>query len=143
VALAVQVTFDAADPRVLADFWELALGYQKEPPPGDFPTWEDWAASVGIPEATWNDYRALIDPAGKGPRLFFQKVPEPKTAKNRVHLDVRAAPGATDPEDRKRRLRSYAETLVAAGARIVREFDERTQFWIVMQDPEGNEFCLD
>jgi hypothetical protein len=143
VALAVQVTFDAADPPKLASFWELALGYQTEPPPAGFATWREWAESMGIPEESMNDNWALIDPEGKGPRLFFQRVPEPKTAKNRVHLDVRAAPDATDADDRKQKLRQYADKLVAAGASVVTEFEERGQFWIVMRDPEGNEFCLD
>jgi hypothetical protein len=143
VALAVQVTFDAANPPALADFWALALGYQHEPPPKGFTSWLEWAASVGIPEANWDDNRALIDPDGTGPRLFFQRVPEPKTAKNRVHLDVRAAPGVTDPDERKRRLWAHADTLVDAGASVVGEMEERGQYWIVMQDPEGNEFCLD
>jgi hypothetical protein len=73
----------------------------------------------------------VVDPDGAGPRLFFQKVPEGKTAKNRVHLDVDVTAGAP---------RSEHATRCRARAQ---EFDEPASgFWIVMTDPEGNEFCL-
>ena len=76
-----QVTFDANDPAGLADFWALALGYEIQPPPRGFDSWDDWATGMGIPEENWNDARALVDPTGEGPRIFFQRVPEGKTAK--------------------------------------------------------------
>jgi hypothetical protein len=142
MALAVQVTFDAADPGALAAFWAQVLGYIAEPPPEGWASWEDWAREKGIPEERWNDQSAIIDPDGSGARVYFQRVPEGKTAKNRVHLDVRAAPGL-DPDARRARLRAEAERLVAAGGTELYGFEERGQFWITMQDPEGNEFCLD
>ena len=138
----VQVTFDAADPAALAAFWSGALGYVSDPPPEGFASWEAWATDQGIPEERWNDASAIVDPDGAGPRIFFQKVPEGKAAKNRVHLDVRAAPGL-DGDARWARLREEAERLVAAGATKLYELEERGSFWITMQDPEGNEFCLD
>jgi hypothetical protein len=81
---------------------------------------------------------------GDGPRLFFQQVPEPKTAKNRVHLDLRAAAGVA-PEGRSDALEAECARLVALGARRVQrvEDSEMDGVFIVMQDPEGNEFCLD
>ena len=85
---------------------------------------------------------ALEDPDGQGPRVFFQKVPEAKAGKNRVHLDVRAAPGLDD-DARRARLNERADELIALGASRLYEMDERGAFWITMQDPEGNEFCLD
>jgi hypothetical protein len=136
------VTFDAADPAALAGFWKRALDYIEEPPPEGWSSWEDWATARGIPEERWNDQSAIVDPDGVGPRIFFQRVPEPKTAKNRVHLDLRAAPGLSD-EERRLRLRQEAERLVALGATELYELDEHGQFWITLQDPEGNEFCLD
>jgi hypothetical protein len=142
VSAAVQVTFDAADPGSLAAFWASALGYIADPPPEGFATWEAWAVDKGIPEESWNDASAIVDPDGAGPRVFFQKVPEGKTAKNRVHLDVRAAPGL-DADARWERLRDEAERLIAEGAIELYEREERGAFWITMQDPEGNEFCLD
>ena len=87
----IQVVFDAADPEKLAEFWGLALGYVAEPPPEGFGTWEEFARSAGIAEAEFGDQASRIDPAGEGPRLYFQRVPEGKTAKNRVHLDVHVA----------------------------------------------------
>jgi len=142
MALTLQVTFDAGDPGALAAFWAQVLGYMADPPPEGFASWEDWAREQGIPEERWNDQSAIVDPDGAGPRVFFQKVPEGKTAKNRVHLDVRAAPGL-DADARWERLRGDAERLIAAGATKLYEREERGAFWITMQDPEGNEFCLD
>jgi hypothetical protein len=142
MALAVQVTFDATDPAALAGFWKDVLGYVEQPPPEGWSSWEDWATEMGIPEERWNDQSAIVDPDGEGPRIFFQRVPEGKTAKNRVHLDVRAAPGL-DADERRRRLSEEADRLIALGATKLYELEERGQFWITLQDPEGNEFCLD
>jgi hypothetical protein len=97
-----------------------------------------------VPVDQRNSRAALVDPDGAGPRLFFQKVPEPKTAKNRVHLDLRAAAGVP-PEGRAEALEAECTRLVAFGAHRVRrmEADGINDVCIVMQDPEGNEFCLD
>jgi len=142
MATAFQVTFDAADPGALAAFWAQVLGYIVQPPPEGFDSWDDWAREQGIPQDHWNDNSAIVDPDGDGPRIFFQRVPEGKTAKNRVHLDVRAAPGLDD-NARRERLERECERLLALGATKLYELDERGQFWITMADPEGNEFCLD
>jgi len=139
--MAFQVTFDANDPALLADFWATALGYIIQPPPEGFDSWDDWAADMGIPEENWNDASALVDPTGEGPRIFFQRVPERKTAKNRVHLDVNVAEGLPAGE-RRPVVEAAADRLAGAGATIVGPMDERGSFWIVMLDPEGNEFCL-
>lgn len=136
-----QVTFDARHPPTLADFWAEALGYIIQPPPEGFDSWDDWARAMEIPEENWDDARALVDPEGKGPRVFFQKVPEGKTAKNRVHLDVNVA-ADTPHEQRPPLVEAAAEWLEAAGATRVKAYEERGSFWIVMQDPEGNEFCV-
>ena len=85
----IQVVIDAAEPAKLADFWAFALDYVLEPPPHGFETWEDFGRSVGMPEEEFGDQAAVIDPADEGPRVYFQRVPERKTAKNRVHLDLR------------------------------------------------------
>ena len=136
-----QVTFDADDPARLADFWALALGYEIQPPPPGFDSWDDWATDMGIPEENWNDARALVDPTGEGPRIFFQRVPEGKTAKNRIHLDVNVAAEA-EPGQRRSLVEDAADRLVGEGANLVGPMEERGSFWIVMQDPEGNEFCV-
>ena len=142
MATAFQVTFDANDPGALAAFWTEVLGYVEQPPPEGFATWEDWARDQGIPEDSWNDAAAIVDPDGDGPRIFFQRVPEGKTAKNRVHLDVRSAPGL-DADARHARLSEECQRLIGLGATKLYELEERGQFWITMADPEGNEFCLD
>ena len=141
----VQVTFDCADPARLSAFWGEVLGYPPEAPPAPFASWEEALDAWGIPEEQRNDYSAVSDPDKVGPRLFFQKVPEGKTAKNRVHLDVRSAPGL-EGDDRMAALESEAERLVALGARRVSRHEPAPPMsggFIVMTDPEGNEFCLD
>jgi hypothetical protein len=144
MAREVQVTFDCGDPAAQAEFWAAALGYVVQPPPEGFESWDEALAAWGVPEDRRNDRSALVDPAGAGPRVFFQRVPEGKTAKNRVHLDVRAAPGLAG-EDRMAALEEACATLVARGATRVQRFelDRLTFGHIVMKDPEGNEFCLD
>src|SRR5208282_5798862 len=98
----IQVVFDAAEPEKLAEFWGLALGYVTEPPPEGFESWEDFARSAGIPESEFGEQASRIDPEGAGPRLYFQRVPEGKTAKNRIHLDVQVAGHGVRGEARKR-----------------------------------------
>ena len=144
MATEFQVTFDSADPGAHASFWAKVLHYVQQPPPSGFDTWGEALDAWGVPADRRNDRAALIDPQGVGPRLFFQKVPEPKTAKNRVHLDVRAAAGVP-PEGRADALEAECARLLPLGAHRVRrlEADGVNSVCIVMQDPEGNEFCLD
>ncbi len=139
----VQITFDCADPRALSLFWCDVLGYELPPPPPGHDSWD--AFSESLPPEHRNSRSACQDPEGRGPRLFFQRVPEGKSVKNRVHLDVRAAP-ELDGEERMAALDVEAERLVGLGATRVRRVIEELPLpagWIVMQDPEGNEFCLD
>ncbi|KQX53193.1 MULTISPECIES: VOC family protein [unclassified Streptomyces] len=148
-----QVTFDAHDPRALSSFWREALGYVHPAPPGvELPegadvwaAWDDFLARIGVPEEQRNAKSAIEDPDGNGARVFFQQVPEDKAAKNRVHLDVRAAPGLVG-EERMAALEAECVRLVALGAVRVRRFEPEPPLsagFIVMTDPEGNEFCLD
>ena len=144
MAYEVQVTFDCGDPAALAEFWAAALRYVLQPPPEGFDSWDAALAAWGVPQDQRNERSAVVDPDGAGPRVFFQRVPEGKSAKNRVHLDVRAAPGL-DGEARMAEIESASERLVALGATRVQRFeaDVAGGGYIVMQDPEGNEFCLD
>ena len=142
MAIELQVVFDAADPPALAAFWGEAIGYVEEDPPDGFDSWEAWAVANDLPREDWGDYASRVDPDGVGPRLFFQRVPEPKTAKNRVHLDLSVGGRGTAPEESRALIAAAVERAVAAGATKVREFDEPTGFWVVLQDPDGNEFCL-
>jgi hypothetical protein len=144
MAATVQVTFDCADPGALSRFWNEALGYRLDSPPPPFETWDEALDAWGIPEERRNDASASVDPDGVGPRLFFQKVPEGKSAKNRVHLDVRAAPGLRGDERMAALERRCAELLALGATRLYRvEADQVDQGHITMADPEGNEFCLD
>jgi hypothetical protein len=140
----LQVVFDCADPTRLADFWTEALGYRLPDPPTGFDDWNTWARAQGIPEEHWNDARALEDPEGVGPRLFFQKVPEDKTAKNRVHLDLGVSGGPGVPlEQRRAKVDAEATRLKELGASDQRGAIElRGEYWVRMNDPEGNEFCV-
>jgi catechol 2,3-dioxygenase-like lactoylglutathione lyase family enzyme len=141
----VQITLDCADPARLAAFWAEALGYRLQDPPAGFGSWEQALEAMGVPPARRNDASAIVHPGGAGPRLFFQRVPEPKKVKNRVHLDVRAAPGRTG-EARMAALEAEAERLVAHGGARLRRYEPAPPLeagHIVMADPEGNEFCLD
>jgi predicted enzyme related to lactoylglutathione lyase len=107
---------DATDPQRLARFWADALGYVAEPGYDD------------------PDGASIIDPDGAGPAIGFLRVPEGKTAKNRMHIDVRVA---------RARIRDKAAELVAAGATQVREEFYGDQLGhVVLLDPEGNEFCV-
>jgi hypothetical protein len=139
MALSIQVTFDAVDPRSLGAFWCEALGYVEPPPPAPHASWEDALVAWGYTPDQFNDRYAIIDPDGRGPRIFLQKVAEPKRAKNRVHLDVNVG---GDHSGRRERVRDHAQHLVSLGAHFEAEFDQERDFWIVMRDPEGNEFCV-
>ena len=141
----VQITFDCADPGALAAFWNEVLGYRLASPPPGFATWEEALDRFGVPAEDRNNASACVDPDERGPRLFFQKVPEGKTAKNRLHLDVRAAPGLQGDE-RMAALEAECARLVALGATRVQRYDPAAPMdagHIVMADPGGNEFCLD
>lgn len=145
MAKTIQITFDAADPRALADFWAAALGYQVEAPPSGYASWDEALAAFGVPEELWNSRSAIVDPDGAGPRIFIQQVPEAKAAKNRLHLDVRNAVGLHG-DKRMAVLEAECERLVALGASKLYRIEPQPPLengFITMADPEGNEFCLD
>ncbi|NJP69431.1 VOC family protein [Streptomyces sp. C1-2] len=139
MAARIDLTLDCADAALLGAFWRTALGYVDEPPPAPFTTREAWLAQFDLPEDdTEDDAVWLCDPEGVGPRLSILTVPEPKTAKNRLHIDIRV-PGHGGPAERWARIRAEAERLVAAGGAVLTEVEEHH---VVMADPEGNEFCV-
>ena len=138
----VQVTFDCANPERVARFWCEVLGYVVPPPPEGFADWDEFDRS--LPPERQGAAFACMDSDGVGPRLFFQRVPEGKVVKNRLHLDVRVGTGLAGDE-RVAALEAECERLVALGATKLwllpaDGFDESC---LVMQDVEGNEFCLD
>jgi len=138
MATRIDLTLDCADAIGLAAFWKLALGYEDEPPPAPFTSREEWLASYGVPEEEWDQGAWLHDPAGTGPRLGLLRVPEPKVAKNRLHMDLRVA-GEGPPAVRWGRITAEVERLVAAGGSVVAE---HAGHHVVMADPEGNELCV-
>lgn len=127
----LQITFDAANPPALAEFWQVAMGYSAEPPPHGFDSWESFAQANNMPREATQNFGSAIDPDGVGPRLLFLKVPEPKRSKNRVHLDIAVF-------DRE----AHVALLVRSGATEVKTRSEFGSTWTVMTDPEGNEFCV-
>ena len=127
-----QLTFDCADADRLSQFWASALGYVTQPPPEGFADWPTFLNARGIPIPVAGHISAIVDPAGIGPRVLFLRVPEAKSAKNRLHVDIEAG------DQREARV---AE-LVGLGATHVRDVAENGETWSVLIDPEGNEFCL-
>ena len=108
---------------------------------------EDLRADWPIAGTTGYDFLnelngVFVDPAGEGPRLYFQRVPESKTAKNRVHLDVRVAGREVRGEERKRLVSEHVERLVQAGASLAWRTDDVRGSSVTLYDPEGNEFCV-
>ncbi|MDX6199897.1 MAG: hypothetical protein QOJ79_3048 [Actinomycetota bacterium] len=139
----MQVAIDCADPGALAQFWAAALPrYQVQPPPPGFDSWEAFLEEQSVPKEEWNSRSAIVALDSNGPRLFFQRVPEAKTVKNRVHLDLHAGGGPSVPLDEQRaKVRAEVARLQSLGASYVEEREEMGVVWAVMTDPEGNEFC--
>ena len=144
VVFKLQVVFDCKDPAALSKFYAEALRYKLQVPRGGYPSWESWLKDQGIPESEWNSASAIVDPEGKGPRVYFQQMDTPKLGKNRLHIDINVSGGARVPlERRKEEVKAEVERLVALGASRHHELDEgRGEYCIVMLDPEGNEFCV-
>ncbi|WP_299541293.1 VOC family protein [uncultured Streptomyces sp.] len=148
--MTLQLTIDCADPARLVPFWADALGYVPEPPPGGHSTWRDYWADMGVPEeelpvGAGDAPESLVDPAGRGPRIWFQQVPEPKTVKNRIHLDLKVGGGRGVPlAVRTERVDATVERLTGRGATVSRVRDEpgMDSYAVLMRDPEGNEFCV-
>jgi len=138
------MTIDCADPALMARFWCTALGYAEADPPTGWDTWESWLVDQGVPEDEWNDGANVSDPKGRLPAISFLRVPEPRTVKNRLHLDLQVSGGRHQPQElRTSRIRQEVERLVAAGATVVHEVEQDgslDHFW--MADPEGNDFCV-
>ncbi len=144
MATKIQIVFDCSDPDRLAKFWASALGYKLQDPPKGYRSWEEFLQKTGIPEDEWNSASAVVDPSGAGPRIYFQRVPEGKIVKNRVHLDLNVSESPdTSLEDRKQRVNVEVERLLKEGATIYQPGAvENGEYWVVMQDPEANEFCV-
>ena len=146
MAVRFQIVIDCRAPEPLARFWASALGYDFEPPPAGFPTWDDYWRDVGVSEDELGiGQDCIIDPDRSGPRIWFQVVPEPKEVKNRLHLDISVSGGRAFPiETRRQRVDAEAERLAGVGASVVRVLSQQglDHYGVAMQDPEGNEFDI-
>ena len=138
------LTFDCADARVVAAFWIEALGYAEAPPPEGWDSWEDWITSFDLPVEELADGGKIEDPDGRLPSIGFLKVPEGKAVKNRLHLDLQVSGGRHLPADEREVLiRAFVAKVVALGATVIDEGDLNGALdHVVLQDPEGNEFCV-
>ena len=141
-----QLVMNCADPELLTRFWAAALGYELEPPPAGFATWDDWRRDIGFSEdELGGGPDSIIDPDGHGPRIWFQVVPDSKTVSNRLHLDIHASGGRANPiETRRQRVDGEARRLCDLGATMVGAFSEEgvDHYAVGMKDPEGNEFDI-
>jgi glyoxalase superfamily protein len=146
MAAKYQLVIDCADADVMVRFWAAALGYVPEPPPEGFGTWDDWRRDIGLPdEELGGGADSIIDPDGRGPRIWFHLVPDVKTVKNRLHLDIYVSGGRSLPmETRKQRVEAEAQRLCELGAtRTMALTAEGLDHYAVgMRDPEGNEFDI-
>ena len=138
---------DCCDPSALSGFWVEALGYTRADPPEGFASWGEWLLAVGVPEEEWDTgerpYNRIVDPDGRWPTIWFQRVSEPKTVKNRLNLDLDVSGGRSAPLDQRRRdVDAEAGRLTPVGARCSNVFDAEDHYFMEMQDLEGNEFCL-
>jgi hypothetical protein len=112
----LQVAIDCADPGRLATIWAAVLGYAVDVPPAGYASWQDFSRSAGGVGESWS---AVVDTARAGPRVLFRRVPEPKSGKNRVHLDVRvSAAGELSTETQRRQVDDEVARLQTFGGFI-------------------------
>ncbi len=140
MAFTVQLVVDSSDPHVLADWWAETLGWDVEHQDETFiraMIEQGHAAEADTRihhgNLVWREGAAINPADGAGPRMYFQQVPEPKSVKNRLHVDVRIG-----DED----AAAIRDALVARGATVLHEGRQGPHTWVTMADPEGNEFCV-
>ncbi|WP_433386779.1 VOC family protein [Micromonospora sp. KLBMP9576] len=143
-----QLTIDCGDPGRLVAFWAEALRYRPAPPPAGHATWREWYLATGIPADELGEGDCLDrieDPTGAGPRIWFQPVPELKSIKNRLHIDLTVGGGRSVPvAQRRERVDAEVARLTGLGARVLGSMDapENDHYSVQLADPEGNEFCV-
>ena len=140
MALDFQVTIDCSAPHVLADWWAQALSWEVEPQDEAFISRMVAAGHATDADTTrhrgalvWRQAAAIVSPDPGRPRVLFQEVPEPRTTKNRVHVDIRVGPEQQEAE---------VHRLSGMGATELWRASQGPYRWITMADPEGNEFCV-
>ena len=146
MAVSYQLVIDCASPEPLARFWAEALHYVIATPPAGFESWDDFYRSIGVSEDELGIGADRIeDPEGEGPDIWFQVVPERKSIKNRLHIDLQASGGRDLPlETRRERVEAEVARLVALGATRKQAIVEEglDHYAVALSDPEGNEFDI-
>ena len=147
-----QLVIDCKDPELLARFWAAALGYELEPPPEGFATWDDWRRNIGFPDSELGmGADSIIDPGGDGPRIWFRADEAAKVVKNRLHIDIHVSGGRTVVQGRSvplatraQRVDAEARRLTDLGATLTGALsaDGLDHYAVGMKDPEGNEFDI-
>jgi len=123
MAFKIQIVFDSRDPARLAKFWAAALHYKFQ--------------------GQWGTSCAIVDPDVAGPRIFIQKLATPKPRKNRLHIDINASPGKKMAlSERRKSVNAEVRRLARIGAKKMRVEEFEGEYWVVMRDPDGNEFCV-
>lgn len=138
MAQRIQIAIDFGDPYDLAEFWTAVLGYQLMEPPDGYSSWQEHAAAQA--EEPGEAWVKIADPDDRGPTVLFHRVPEAKLVKNRVHLDVRALPETIG--DRREQVVAFVDRIMRLGGSKVRDVIDDAGYFAVLQDPEGNEFCV-
>ena len=137
-----EVTFDAKNSKRLAEFWMAALGYEPMGPPKGYESWEAWRVAMELTEEEMDEGASIADPDGSR-YITFLNVPEPKTAKNRVHLDLDVLPDRKAPvPEQKAIMDAEVERLEKLGATKLYDALVGDHYRVTMADPEGNEFCM-
>ena len=142
VARNFEITFDARDSKSLAAFWMAALGYVPMGPPPGYGSWEDWRIAMEVSVEEMDEGASISAPDGSR-RITFLNVPEPKVAKNRLHIDIVVTTDRRAPvRERKAVVDEEAERLKTLGATKLYDQLVGEHYHVTMADPEGNEFCL-
>ena len=137
-----EVTFDARDSKALAAFWMEALGYESMGPPVGYESWEAWRVAMELTEEEMDEGASIADPDGTR-YITFLNVPEPKVAKNRLHLDLDVLPNRRAPVlEQKAIMDAEVARLTKLGATKLYDQLVGDHYRVTMADPEGNEFCL-
>ena len=146
MAVSYQLVINCTSPDPLAHFWAEALHYVIEPPPPGHDSWDEFYRSIGVAEEELGiGADSIADPNGEGPRIWFQIVPDQKSVKNRIHIDVNASGGRSTPlETRRELVEAEAARLEALGATRLHAIVEEglDHYAVAMTDPEGNEFDI-
>jgi Glyoxalase-like domain len=143
VAVSFQLVIGCADSEPLARFWAAALEYELEPPPDGFASWDAYRRDLGVPEdelGTGAD--CIVDPGGRGPRIWFQVIPDRKAAKYQLHLYTGVTGGrAVLIGTRRQRAGAEAGRLTGLGAELAGVLDTEApgHYAVAMKDPPGNE----